>query len=66
MTWRELWRGLGKGEPTAAFLEMALVTGAGAFVMGERDLLAFVCDWPVPILTPKALNEHPDLSRPTM
>lgn len=48
------------------FLEMALVAGADALVTGEGDLLPLVSDFPVPILTPNARKEHPDLSRTSL
>ena len=46
------------------FLELALAPGADALVTGNSDLLALESDFPVPILTPKALKDHPDLARP--
>ncbi|MCY4612550.1 MAG: putative toxin-antitoxin system toxin component, PIN family [Nitrospira sp.] len=40
------------------FLELALVAQADALVTGDKDLLAMVKDFPVPIITARAFRKH--------
>ncbi len=40
------------------FLELALAGQADALVTGDKDLLAIVQDFPVPILTPRAFRKR--------